>query len=262
MSDLHLRILTFSIAFAILAFLELFLPRRGRNEVRRYRWLGSWMIFLIGAIATRLVVPGGLIAVAFWAELNGFGILNSVSIDPIAEFVLALIVLDFAVWLQHVLSHKIPFFWRLHRVHHSDVHVDVTTALRFHPLEIIISILWKATFVLCFGVSALAILWFEIVLNASAQFNHANIHLPKTLDRIVRVLIVTPDMHRIHHSVDRAESNQNFGFCLSVWDKLFGTYKSQPELGHKRMTIGQSQWRNPKDQNASSLLLQPFDREV
>ncbi len=262
MSELHLRVLTFSVAFSILAALELFFPKRELKDARGHRWLGSWMIFLIGAIVMRILVPGGLVALALWAELNTFGLLNFYPINPIAEFIVAIIVMDFAVWIQHVLSHKIPFFWRLHRVHHSDIHVDVTTALRFHPLEILISTLWKAGFVLCFGFSALAVLWFEIVLNASAQFNHANIRVPKTVDKIFRIVIVTPDMHRVHHSIDQQESIQNFGFFLSVWDNLFGTHKSQPELGHKRMTIGQSQWRSHKDQHTSSLLLQPFERDI
>lgn len=260
MSELHLRIAVFSIAFAILASFELSLPKRQMNDARRHRWLGSWTIFLIGALLSRLLVPGGLTALALWAEPGNIGLLNLVKIDPIAGFVIAIIILDFAVWLQHYLSHKIPFVWRCHRVHHSDVHVDVTTAIRFHPIEILISILWKAVFVLGFGFSALAVLWFEIILNASAQFNHSNIRVPRNFDRILRILIVTPDMHRVHHSIEHTESNKNFGFFLSVWDRLLGTYEAQPELGHQQMTVGQSLWREPKDQNTISLLLQPLKR--
>lgn len=261
MSDLHLRIVTFSTAFVVLACLELILPKRDMREARKHRWVGSWTIFLIGTLVTRLIVPGGLTALAVWAELNQIGILHFVKINTIAEFIFAILVLDFAVWVQHYYSHKIPFIWRLHRVHHSDIHVDVTTALRFHPLEILISILWKSAIVLCFGFSALAVLWFEILLNASAQFNHSNIRIPKTLDKFVRKLIVTPDMHRIHHSVEQKESNRNFGFCISLWDLIFGTYKAEPKLGHHKMKLGQSKWRRPSDQYTKSLLFQPLDQE-
>lgn len=261
MSDLHIRIVTFTIAFAILASLEIIQPRRRSNAYRKHRWAGSWVIFLIGAFVARILVPGGLAALAMWAHINNIGIFNFVSLNQVFEFVIAIIVLDLAVWAQHYVTHKIPFLWRLHRVHHSDIHVDVTTALRFHPLEILFSILWKVVIVISFGFSALAVLWFEIILNASAQFNHSNIRIPTRLDKVLRLFIVTPDMHRVHHSVDELETSRNFGFFLSVWDKLLRTYKTQPELGHEKMEIGQKNWRELKDQRAISLLVRPFARD-
>ena len=172
------------------------------------------------------------------AARNGWGILALVDWPSWLEIALAVVVLDFAVWLQHVLSHRIDALWRLHQMHHADIDYDLTTGIRFHPVEIGLSMLYKVVWVLALGAPALAVVLFEIILNGCALFNHGNIRLPLWLDRILRIVIVTPDMHRVHHSVDRREHDTNFGFNLAVWDRLFGTYTAQPARGHEGMTIG------------------------
>jgi sterol desaturase/sphingolipid hydroxylase (fatty acid hydroxylase superfamily) len=174
--------------------------------------------------------------------------------------VLALLILDLAIWFQHYVSHKVPVFWRLHQVHHADVDIDVSTAIRFHPVEIALSMLWKIALVFAFGPSAVAVVVFEVILNGCAMFNHANIALPAWLDRVLRIFIVTPDMHRVHHSVIRREHDSNFGFNLSIWDRLFGTYTPQPEKGHEAMTIGLSNYQSTNPTKLLWSLLLPFGR--
>jgi sterol desaturase/sphingolipid hydroxylase (fatty acid hydroxylase superfamily) len=171
---------------------------------------------------------------------------------------LAVAFLDFAVYAQHVLFHHVPWLWRLHRMHHADLEFDVTTALRFHPLEIMLSMLIKMAVVSLLGASAIAVVIFEVLLNATAMFNHANLRLSDPVDRSLRLAIVTPDMHRVHHSVRREETNSNYGFNLSIWDRLFGTYRAQPQDGHDAMTIGIEQFRSPRDLWIDRMLLQPF----
>ena len=189
---------------------------------------------MLALIAQPLIAVGA----AMLAEIHGIGLLHFVVWPVWLEIALAVIVLDFAIWLQHVASHRIPMLWRLHRMHHADVDIDVTTALRFHPIEIGLSMLYKVVWVFLLGPSTLAVMLFEIVLNGCAMFNHANVALPERLDRILRPLAVTPDMHRIHHSVIEREHHSNFGFNLSIWDRAFGTYTVEPTNGHAGMRIG------------------------
>ncbi|MEQ1652489.1 MAG: sterol desaturase family protein, partial [Hyphomicrobium sp.] len=194
------------------------------------------------------------------AGTHGIGVLNWIAWPSWLETLIAVVVLDFAIWVQHVTTHKVPVLWRLHQVHHADVDIDVTTAIRFHPIEIGLSILWKIVCVLALGASVWAVLLFEILLNACAMFSHANIRLPAALDGVLRVFVVTPDMHRVHHSVLRHEHNSNYGFNLSVWDRLFSTYRAQPEKGHDAMTIGLTPYQSDEPTRLGWSLSLPFRR--
>lgn len=245
--------------FLSLVVLEILMPRREPPLRRRERWPGAAAIFVVGAVLGRLVLPIGLAGVALFASERGIGLFNVVDMAPWLIGVAAFLLLDLAVWAQHVAMHHVPTLWRMHRVHHSDPHIDVMTALRFHPAEILVSLFWKAAVVLVFGIPAWAAFVFEVALNAFAQFNHANWNLPRPIDRVLRALVVTPDMHRVHHSVRREEANRNFGFCLSVWDRLFRVYKAQPDAGHQGMTIGQGDWRDRQAQSPWPLLRQPLE---
>ncbi|MBB36025.1 MAG: fatty acid hydroxylase [Hirschia sp.] len=247
-------------AFFLFAILESLLPDRARVLTRQQRWPGAWLLMFVSAVGARLILPVGLAGVALWAQAHHVGLFHQVDLPIWLEIVLAMLLLDLAVWAQHVATHKIPLLWRFHRVHHADPEVDVTTAFRFHPVEIAVSVVWKAVVVAMFGIPVLAAFWFEVVLNACAQFNHSNMKLPAGLDRSLRWILVTPAMHRIHHSVDRSESDTNFGFCLSVWDRLFGLYTNAFSRG-PLAPIGQDRWRCGKDQRVDRLLVQPFGRD-
>ena len=257
-----LRLAAFIGIFVLMALLELAMPRRVPGQGKAARWFTNLTIAGIDSLVVRamtmLAAPIAAVAAAAWAEAQGWGLLNWLNWPGWLEIVLAMIALDLAIYGQHVASHKIPVLWRLHKVHHTDVDFDVTTALRFHPVEIALSMVWKIAVVLILGASPWAVVLFEITLNGCAMFNHANIALPLGLDRIVRLLIVTPDMHRVHHSVYQSEHDTNYGFNLSCWDQLFGTYTAQPRDGHLAMTIGQ---KNHLDDNPKKLvwsLMLPF----
>jgi sterol desaturase/sphingolipid hydroxylase (fatty acid hydroxylase superfamily) len=241
-SDGLIRFGVFLGVFLVMALIELALPKRQLIASKRRRWLTNVGISVVGTAVLRLMamlaVPVAAIAAAFYAQATGIGLLNQVSWPEWIKVAVALAVLDLAIWAQHLASHKIPILWRLHRVHHADRDIDVTTAVRFHPVEIALSMVWKIVVVVPLGASPLAVFLFEVILNACAMFNHANIALPLWFDRVLRLFIVTPDMHRVHHSVLRREHNTNYGFNLSVWDRLFRTYTAQPEGGHQGMTIG------------------------
>jgi len=236
-----LRLSIFAGALILFSSLEALFPRKRRNLPRKARWLTHLGITIIDSLAVRVLGPITAIATAVWASGNGIGVFNIIEWPFWLAVTLAFILLDFAIYVQHIISHRVPLFWRLHKVHHTDRDLDASSAVRFHPLEIILSMIYKCGIVLLIGPAALAVLIFEIVLNASAIFNHANLRLPIWLDKLLRLLIVTPDMHRVHHSVIDRETNRNFGFNFSIWDKLFGTYKAQPEAGHEGMTIGLSE---------------------
>lgn len=257
--ELVIRMGVFLGVFLALVALEALFPRRQPALSRMGRWPGAGVLFVTGAVLARLVVPAGLAGIAMWAASRGIGVFNLVDLPVWLVAVLAFALLDLAVWLQHFVMHQVPFLWRMHRVHHADPHIDVVTALRFHPAEILISLGWKAGVVIAFGIPAWAAFFFEIALNAFAQFNHANWKLPARADSLLRLAVVTPDMHRVHHSVEHAESNRNFGFCLSLWDRLFRRYKAQPDAGHEGMVIGQQRWRDARDQRPLALLRQPLD---
>ena len=212
----------------------------------------------LGAILVRLLVPLTAIGAAALAEENQWGLFQQFRLPEALAMVLGLLLLDLAIWAQHRLFHAIPWLWRLHRMHHADLDFDVTTGIRFHPLEILLSMLIKVAVVISLGLSPLAVLVFEIMLNSTALFNHGNLRLPKRLDRYLRWFVVTPDMHRVHHSWYREETDSNFGFNLPWWDRLFGTYRTQPRDGHVGMVIGLPQFRESRDLHLDQLLLQPF----
>ena len=259
-----LRFGSFALIFAMMATLELMAPRRALSGHKGHRWGTNLGILVAATITARLIgqISGLLVAVsaATYAASNGWGALNLIALPAGAELFIAVIALDFGIWFQHVISHKISFFWRMHRVHHADRDIDLTTALRFHPAEIVLSMLYKVVLVFLLGPAAGAVILFEIILNGSAMFSHANVRLPHWLDRILRVVIVTPDMHRVHHSVHRDEHDNNYGFFFSVWDRLFGTYTAQPRDGHDAMTIGLTPYQSDKPDEFLWSLQLPVDK--
>jgi sterol desaturase/sphingolipid hydroxylase (fatty acid hydroxylase superfamily) len=241
-SDGLIRLLVFAAVFLLMAAIELIRPKRRLSVSKARRWLTNLGIAGVDTLVLRLMaalaVPVAAVAAAFFAKERGLGLLNQVDWPYWVKLVIALLALDLALGCQHLVSHKVPVFWRLHQVHHADRDIDVTTAVRFHPVEIALSMLWKIAVVIPLGASPFAVFLFEVILNACAMFNHANIALPAWLDRALRLFIVTPDMHRVHHSVLYREHDRNYGFNLSLWDRLFRTYLAQPEAGHQGMTIG------------------------
>ena len=258
------RLAIFAGVFLAMALIELAWPKRKLSASKRKRWFTNAGIAATGAVLLRLMAmlaaPVAAVTAAFYAQANGLGLLNTVSWPVWIEVAIALIVLDLAIWFQHWVSHHVPIFWRLHKVHHADRDIDVTTAVRFHPVEIGLSMIWKIVVVVPLGAAPLSVFLFEVILNACAMFNHANIALPLGLDRLLRLFIVTPDMHRVHHSVVACEHNSNYGFNLSVWDRLFGTYRAQPEAGHQGMTIGLSPYQTEGPTRFGWSLVLPFRR--
>jgi sterol desaturase/sphingolipid hydroxylase (fatty acid hydroxylase superfamily) len=252
------RLAAFAAVFAAMALWELFAPRRAQTIGRPVRWPSNLGIVALDVVIVRILFPTGLVGLALLAEASGWGLLNAWGLPAWAAVPLAVIVLDLVVYLQHVLFHAVPALWRLHRMHHADLEFDVTTGARFHPIEIVLSMLLKLAVVAALGAPAVAVLVFEVLLNATAMFNHANAHLPARVDRVLRWLVVTPDMHRVHHSIAVRETNSNFGFNLPWWDRLFGTYREQPAAGHEGMTIGIEQFRDPAEQRLDRMLTQPF----
>ncbi len=256
------RLMCFATIFLALALLELLHPRLERPELMRAlkarRWFTNLSILILSSLLLRIAFPAAATGVALWADSRGYGLMPLIGASPLVAGVLAFIILDFAVWLEHLLSHKIPILWRIHRVHHSDTGLDLTTALRFHPLEILLSMLWKSAVIILIGAPAISVLIFEIVLNGAAMFNHANIRLPNRLDHMLRRLIVTPDMHSVHHSSQPDETDSNYGFNLSLWDRLFATYRAQSRQTPEDMRIGLDTYRNPLPQQLLWSLLLPF----
>ncbi len=261
-TELVIRLTAFVAVFLIIAFWETKLPRRPLKLDKTKRWLNNLSLVLIDTIILRLVFPTAAVGLAVQANELGWGLLNQLSFGFATSVIISVIALDLIIYLQHVLFHSVPLLWRLHLVHHADLDFDLTTALRFHPIEILLSMLIKFAAIMVLGPPVVAVIIFEVLLNASAMFNHGNLHLPKWLDASLRLLIVTPDMHRVHHSVIKRETNSNYGFSLSIWDRLFGTYRAQPQYGHDGMTIGLNQLRDPKKQSLRWLLLLPFVSKV
>ncbi|MGH6815296.1 MAG: sterol desaturase family protein [Hyphomicrobiaceae bacterium] len=269
--DVAVRFGAFAGIFLTMALLELFIPKRTLKAGRGRRWPTNLAIVGIDGLLVRLMVwlpqmlgtlfiPLAAVAAALYAERSGFGLLNWVAWPAWLEIAIAVVVLDFALWLQHFGSHKIAVFWRLHQMHHADVDIDTTTGLRFHPIEIGLSMLYKMVWVLALGAPPIAVVLFEAILNGGSLFNHANVDLPRRLDRVLRLVLVTPDMHRVHHSILRREHDTNFGFNLSVWDRLLGTYTAQPEHGHRGMTIGLPQYQSDGPTRLGWSLTLPFRR--
>jgi sterol desaturase/sphingolipid hydroxylase (fatty acid hydroxylase superfamily) len=241
-----------------MALWELFAPRRSLAMGRGVRWLSNLGLVVIDTLLLRVTFPIVAVGMAMFAEQWGWGFFNRVDVPYWAAALLSFIALDFVIYLQHVMFHAVPIFWRLHMVHHADLDFDVTTGLRFHPIEILLSMGIKLAAIIVLGPPAIAVLLFEVILNATSMFNHSNVRIPSPIDRMLRWLVVTPDMHRVHHSIAVNESNSNFGFNLPWWDRICGTYTAQPAEGHEGMTIGLAQFRDASIQRLHRLLLLPF----
>lgn len=261
-SEATVRLAAFVLIFGSMAAYELWSPRLERDEMRgalkSKRWFTNLSILVLSSVLLRIVFPAAAVGAALWAETNDIGLLRILDVPALAAGIIAFFLLDFAVWLEHVASHKIPLLWRIHRMHHADRGFDVTTALRFHPLEILLSMVWKAAVVVALGAPVMAVLVFEIVLNGCAMFNHSNIRIPLGFDRVLRRVLVTPDMHRVHHSSIHEETDSNYGFNFPFWDRLFGTYNDQPRLGHEGMEIGLRAYRGSETANLLWALKLPF----
>mgnify|MGYP003624501622 FL=1 len=263
MSDLLLanepliRVAFFLGILVIMAVWEVAAPRR-RNEIpRRLRWTNNLCVVIVNTILLRLTFPIVAVGLALLAEERGWGLFNVFEMATWLTFLISLLALDLAIYLQHIMFHAVPALWRLHRMHHADLEFDVTTGLRFHPIEILLSMGIKLAVVAALGPPAIAVLVFEVLLNVTAMFNHGNVRIPFDTDRILRWIIVTPDMHRVHHSIYPNETNSNFGFNLPWWDRLLGTYRAQPREGHEGMSIGIEQFRTPRDLWLDRMLIQP-----
>lgn len=248
----------------VMGLLEVLAPRRTLVAPKGRRWLTNLTIVGVDSLLVRLMavlaVPLAAVAAAAWAEARGIGLLALVGLPVWLEVLIAILVLDLAIWAQHIASHKIPLLWRLHQMHHADRDIDVTTGIRFHPVEIGLSMFWKIAVVVALGAPAVAVLLFEVVLNGCALFNHSNVRLPLGLDRALRRIIVTPDMHRVHHSVLSDEHDTNYGFNLSIWDRWFGTYTDQPKAGHDGMTIGLAPYQHDGPTRIGWSISLPFMR--
>ncbi|HXF68100.1 MAG TPA: sterol desaturase family protein [Burkholderiales bacterium] len=249
-------------AFGLLALAEGLLPRRRRQFSRRLRWPHHLALGLLDLLLVRALFPAAAVGVALLAEANGLGLLRLLEAPPAVAVLLSVLALDLAVYFQHVLLHAVPVLWRLHRVHHADPDLDLTTGLRFHPLEILLSMLWKSAVIVALGAPALAVLVFETLLAACSLFNHANLGLPSRLERPLRLFLVTPDMHRVHHSANPQEADTNFGSTVPWWDRLFGTYRCDPRAGHEAMVLGIGRFDSALEQRLDRLLLQPLRGEA
>jgi sterol desaturase/sphingolipid hydroxylase (fatty acid hydroxylase superfamily) len=252
------RLAAFAAIFAVMAAWEVLAPRRGRPVGRKFRWPNNLGIVVIDAVTVRLLIPTAAVGTALIAMERGWGLFNVLGVPEWLAGMFGFLLLDLTIYVQHVTFHHVPALWRLHRMHHADLDVDVTTGVRFHPIEIALSMLIKMCAVLAFGIPAVAVVVFEIALNATSMFNHSNIAMPAKLDRVIRWLVVTPDMHRVHHSIERRETDSNFGFNLPWWDRLFGTYRPAPAAGHADMTLGIPIFRDPRELRLDRLLTQPF----
>lgn len=257
-NEASIRLVFFIFIFAVVAFYETKLPRRQLTVSKTSRWIINIGIVVINSIAPRFFFSAGAVGVAYWVDQHGWGIMNILRLPYFVSVIASVLILDFIIYLQHVMFHAAPAFWRLHMIHHADLDFDVTTGVRFHPIEILLSMVIKSAAILALGPPVLGVILFEVLLNGTAMFNHSNIKLPESKDKILRLFVVTPDMHRVHHSVFPNETNSNFGFNLPWWDWLLGTYRSQPRLGHEGMTIGLNQFREPTRLTLPWILVLPF----
>lgn len=245
--EVAIRLSFFAGVLLLVALWELLAPRRALTVSRLLRWGNNLGLVFFNSFVLRLLFPTAAVGMAAFATQNGWGLFNHFAVPFELAVVASVVMMDFIIYLQHVLVHAVPVLWRLHRVHHADLDYDVTTGARFHPIEIILSMLIKFATIVVLGPPLVAVVIFEVVLNAMAMFNHGNVRLPLGLDRRLRLVVVTPDMHRVHHSVEDDEANSNFGFNLSLWDRLFGTYRAQPRAGHEAMTIGIHNFRTTRE---------------
>jgi sterol desaturase/sphingolipid hydroxylase (fatty acid hydroxylase superfamily) len=257
--EVAIRAGSFVAILAGVAAWEILAPRRAPTVSKALRWFSNFGLVALSSLVVRLLLPLGATGMAAFAASSGWGVLNHFEVPLWLAVLFAVMALDFAIWLQHVVMHAVPALWRLHRVHHADLDYDLTTGVRFHPFEIVLSMLVKFAVINVLGPPVVAVVIFEVLLNASSMFNHGNVRLFSTLDRLLRWVVVTPDMHRVHHSVEDDETNSNFGFNLSWWDRLFGTYRDQPRAGHEAMSIGIRGHRDPHEvARLSGVLLLPF----
>ena len=254
----YIRLAAFGGVFVVMGAWEFFVPRRRQAIGRGWRWPSNLGVVVVDTLLVRILFPTTAVGLALLAEARGFGLFNVLALPAWFSVIVSVVVLDLAIYLQHVLFHAVPALWRLHRMHHADLEFDVTTGLRFHPIEILLSMVIKFAVVAALGAPAVSVLVFEVLLNATSMFNHSNVRIPLGFDRILRWLVVTPDMHRVHHSILSRETNSNFGFNLPWWDRLFGTYRAQPAAGHEAMTIGIEQFRHSRELRLDRMLVQPF----
>ncbi len=252
------RLSVFLVLFVAMVLWEVFAPRRSQSVPRRLRWPGNLGIVVLNSALLRVLLPAGAVGFASYAQTQGWGVLNALHVPAAVAVPVSIVLLDLAIYLQHVVFHAVPALWRLHRMHHADLEFDVTTGSRFHPLEIGLSMGIKLAVIAALGPPALAVLLFEVLLNATAMFNHGNVRIAAGIDRVMRWVLVTPDMHRIHHSIEPRETNSNFGFNLPWWDRLFGTYRADPSAGQTGMTIGLAEFRTPDELRLGQMLVQPF----
>jgi sterol desaturase/sphingolipid hydroxylase (fatty acid hydroxylase superfamily) len=260
--EVAIRLISFALIFVLVALLEIRMPRRPLKTSKKGRWLTNLSIIAINTVLLRLVFPFLAVGMAQTSQVNGWGLLNQIDISGPVALGVGIVALDLIIYLQHVMFHAVPVLWRLHMMHHADLDYDLTTGLRFHPVEIVLSMVLKLTIIVALGPPVTAVLAFEVILNGMAMFNHGNIKIPSSLDRFLRLFLVTPDMHRVHHSVIIRETNSNYGFNLSIWDKLFGTYLAQPSKGHEDMVIGLSQFRDQRRLTLPWLLILPLIGEL
>ncbi|MCG6868661.1 MAG: sterol desaturase family protein [Gammaproteobacteria bacterium] len=261
--EVPLRLGFFFGIFALMALWEIIAPRRARTVSKAIRWTSNIGIVFLNSVILRLVFPAAAVGMALFASREGWGVFNYIDAPYWIEILVSVVFLDFTTYLQHVMVHAVPVLWRLHRVHHADLDFDVTTGARFHPVEILLSMLIRFATITVLGPPVAAVVIFEVLLNATSLFNHANVRLPLALDRVLRLFVVTPDMHRVHHSVEDDETNSNFGFNLPWWDHMFGTYRDQPRAGHTGMTIGINTFRDTHRCNRlTGMLALPFIGEV
>lgn len=258
-NEIQLRLGFFFGVFLVMALWEIVAPRRQLILPKLLRWSNNLLLVFLNSFIVRLLFPAAAVGMAAFANQHGWGIFNYIEVPQLVAVVISVIVMDAIIYLQHVMVHAVPLLWRLHRVHHADPDFDVTTGSRFHPLEIILSMLIKFSVIIVLGPPVLAVFIFEVLLNATAMFNHSNVRLNLTVDKYLRLLVVTPDMHRVHHSVEADETNSNFGFNLPWWDRLFGTYREQPRAGHEAMIIGIHDYNSPRQVSwLHKMLMLPF----
>jgi sterol desaturase/sphingolipid hydroxylase (fatty acid hydroxylase superfamily) len=257
-NEATVRLVAFISVFSAMALWEAAAPRRPRSYSRLTRWPSNLAIVVLNTGLVRILLSATAVSLAALGTQRSWGLLNNLPLPSWGRIIISVILLDLAIYLQHIMFHAVPALWRVHRMHHADLDFDVTTGARFHPIEIILSVLIKFGVIAATGASAAGVLVFEVLLNATSMFNHGNVRVPVGLDRYLRWLVVTPDMHRVHHSIVVAETNSNFGFNLPWWDRLLGTYRAQPAAGHEGMTIGIEQFRDGRELWLDRMLLQPF----
>lgn len=263
MTDIQtFRLIFFLMVLVLMTGLESLWPRRAQRHNKLTRLTINLSMAALGSMAVKLMSPMAALGIALYGHEQGWGLIPMMSLPTWMEITLGVVILDAAIYAQHVAFHQVPALWRLHQVHHTDTDLDASSGIRFHPAEIILSMIYKMACVLLLGLSPAAVVLFEVILSTMAMFNHSNLRLPVGVDKALRYLLVTPDMHRIHHSVLATETNSNYGFNLAVWDKIFRTYTVQPRGGHHNMTLGLSEWQTPQPLSLLKLLILPFQRKT